>query len=51
MVNFLNFTEKQFTCIKRDGNKIGDYAWEDTQIEEQTVRDYYDMKINHNFSY
>jgi len=34
MVNFLNFTEKQFTCIKRDGNYIGDYAWEDTQIEE-----------------
>jgi hypothetical protein len=51
MVNFLNFTDKEFTFIKRDGNIIGDYAWEDTQVDEFTSRDYYDMKINHNYHY
>lgn len=30
MINFLNFAEKDFTFMKRDGNTIADESWEDS---------------------
>ncbi len=29
MVNFLNFSDEEFTFMKRDGNIMADEAWED----------------------
>ena len=30
MINFLNFSEKEFTYMKRDGSIIADESWEDS---------------------
>lgn len=37
LVNFFNFSEKEFTFMKRDGNTMADEAWEDSQFEEFTA--------------
>ena len=33
MINFLNFSEKEFTYMKRDGSIIADESWEDSQFD------------------
>lgn len=33
MTDFLNFSEKDFTYMKRNGNKIADESWEDTKFD------------------
>jgi hypothetical protein len=42
MINFLNFSEKDFTFMKRNGNKIADESWEDSKFDSFTSKDYYD---------
>ncbi len=40
---FFNLTEEEATFLKREGNFIGDQAFEDTHIEKFYTKDYYDL--------
>lgn len=51
MVNFLNFSDEEFTFMKRDGNIMADEAWEDNQFDDFTSKEYYDQKVNYGFKY
>ena len=51
MINFLGFTDKDFTYLKRDGNLLGDNAWEDNQIDDFCAIDYYAMKSQKKFEF
>lgn len=33
MTDFLNFAEKDFIYMKRNGNKIADESWEDSKFD------------------
>ena len=41
--HFFNLTEEEATYLKREGNFLGDQAFEDTEVERFCSRDYFEM--------
>jgi hypothetical protein len=41
--SFFNMREEEATEIKREGNHIGDQAFEDHEVDKYCTRDYYEL--------